>query len=91
MAKGLRVIVIPATQKIYMQAIEEGLVQTFIRAGAVVSTPTCGPCLGGYMGMRARQLQQQVRLQVKSASRQILDYKNRIRMEEQHESRRQSI
>ena len=40
MAKGLRVIVIPATQKIYMQAIEEGLVQTFIRAGAVVSTPT---------------------------------------------------
>ena len=51
-AKGLRVIVIPATQKIYMQAIEEGLVQTFIRAGAVVSTPTCGPCLGGYMGKR---------------------------------------
>ena len=43
MAKGLRVIVIPATQKIYMQAIEEGLVQTFIKAGAVVSTPTCGP------------------------------------------------
>ena len=52
-AKGLRVIVIPATQKIYMQAIEEGLVQTFIRAGAVVSTPTCGPCLGGYMGILA--------------------------------------
>ena len=52
-AKGLRVIVIPATQKIYMQAIEEGLVQTFIKAGAVVSTPTCGPCLGGYMGILA--------------------------------------
>ena len=52
-AKGLRVIVIPATQKIYLQAIEEGLVQTFIKAGAVVSTPTCGPCLGGYMGILA--------------------------------------
>lgn len=52
-AKGLRVIVIPATQNIYMQAIEEGLVQTFIKAGAVVSTPTCGPCLGGYMGILA--------------------------------------
>ena len=52
-AKGLRVIVIPATQKIYMQAIEEGLVQTFIKAGAIVSTPTCGPCLGGYMGILA--------------------------------------
>ena len=44
--KGLRCIVIPATQAIYLQAIEEGLVQTFIQAGAVVSTPTCGPCLG---------------------------------------------
>ena len=52
-ADGLRVIVIPATQKIYLQAIEEGLVQTFINAGAVVSTPTCGPCLGGYMGVMA--------------------------------------
>lgn len=52
-AKGIRVIVIPATQKIYMQAIEEGLVQTFIKAGAIVSTPTCGPCLGGYMGVLA--------------------------------------
>lgn len=52
-AKGLRVIVIPATQKIYLQAIEEGLVQTFVNAGAVVSTPTCGPCLGGYMGILA--------------------------------------
>ena len=48
-----RVIVIPATQAIYMQAIEEGLVQTFIEAGAIVSTPTCGPCLGGYMGILA--------------------------------------
>lgn len=52
-AKGLRVIIIPATQKIYLQAIEEGLVQTFVNAGAVVSTPTCGPCLGGYMGILA--------------------------------------
>lgn len=52
-AKGLRVIVIPATQKIYLQAIEEGLVQAFVNAGAIVSTPTCGPCLGGYMGVLA--------------------------------------
>ncbi len=52
-ASGLRVIVIPGTQKIYLQAIEEGLVQTFVNAGAVVSTPTCGPCLGGYMGILA--------------------------------------
>ena len=51
--KGVRCIVIPATQKIYLQAIEEGLVKTFIEAGAVVSTPTCGPCLGGYMGILA--------------------------------------
>ena len=52
-AKGLRVIVIPATQAIYLQSIEEGLTQTFIKAGAVVSTPTCGPCLGGHMGILA--------------------------------------
>lgn len=52
-AKGLRCIVIPATQKIYMQAMEEGLLKIFIEAGAVVSTPTCGPCLGGYMGILA--------------------------------------
>ncbi len=52
-AEGVRVIVIPATQAIYMQAIEEGLVQTFIQSGAIVSTPTCGPCLGGYMGILA--------------------------------------
>ncbi len=51
--KGVRCIVIPATQKIYLQAVEEGLVKTFIEAGAVVSTPTCGPCLGGYMGILA--------------------------------------
>jgi len=51
--KGMRCIVIPATQKIYMQAMEEGLLKIFIEAGAVVSTPTCGPCLGGYMGILA--------------------------------------
>ena len=52
-AKGVRVIVIPGTQKIYLDAIEEGLVRTFIEAGVVVSTPTCGPCLGGHMGVLA--------------------------------------
>ncbi|TAH64610.1 MAG: 3-isopropylmalate dehydratase large subunit [Anaerolineaceae bacterium] len=52
-AKGMRVIVFPATQKIYLQALEEGLLSTFIKAGAVVSTPTCGPCLGGHMGVLA--------------------------------------
>lgn len=52
--KGMRCIVIPATQAIYMQAMEEGLLKTFIEAGAVVSTPTCGPCLGGYMGILAQ-------------------------------------
>jgi len=50
---GLRLIVIPGTQKIYLQAMEEGLLRTFIEAGGVVSTPTCGPCLGGYMGVLA--------------------------------------
>lgn len=48
---GVRTIIIPGTQNIYLQAIEEGLVQTFVKAGAVVSTPTCGPCLGGHMGI----------------------------------------
>ncbi len=52
-AKNVRCIVIPATQDIYLQAIKEGLIETFIKAGAVVSTPTCGPCLGGYMGILA--------------------------------------
>ena len=52
-AKGVRCIVIPATQSIYLQAMKEGLLEIFIEAGAVVSTPTCGPCLGGYMGILA--------------------------------------
>jgi len=50
----LRLIIIPATQKIYRQAIDEGLTQIFIDAGAAVSTPTCGPCLGGHMGVLAQ-------------------------------------
>lgn len=52
-AKGLRVIVIPATQQVYLDAMKAGYIQTFIEAGAIVSTPTCGPCLGGYMGILA--------------------------------------
>ncbi len=52
-AKGIRVIVIPATQAVYMQCLEEGLLKIFIESGCVVSTPTCGPCLGGYMGVMA--------------------------------------
>ena len=50
-APGVRCIVIPATQAIYLQAMHEGLVDTFITAGCAVSTPTCGPCLGGHMGV----------------------------------------
>ncbi|HHX96838.1 MAG TPA: 3-isopropylmalate dehydratase large subunit [Clostridia bacterium] len=50
----VRVIVIPGTQELYLRAVKEGLVEIFIQAGAVVSTPTCGPCLGGYMGILAR-------------------------------------
>ena len=52
-AKGVRCIVIPGTQKIYLQALEEGIIKDLIEAGAVVSTPTCGPCLGGHMGILA--------------------------------------
>ncbi|WP_432662397.1 3-isopropylmalate dehydratase large subunit [Wukongibacter baidiensis] len=52
-AKGIRTIVFPATQKIYLQALKEGLIEIFVKAGAVVSTPTCGPCLGGHMGILA--------------------------------------
>ena len=52
-AEGVRCIVIPATQQVYLEAMQEGLLKTFIEAGAVVSTPTCGPCLGGYMGVLA--------------------------------------
>ena len=51
--KGLRVIIIPGTQQIYLDAMEAGFIKDFIEAGCVVSTPTCGPCLGGYMGVLA--------------------------------------
>ncbi|SMB93433.1 3-isopropylmalate dehydratase, large subunit [Thermanaeromonas toyohensis ToBE] len=50
----VRLIIIPGTQKIYAQAIEEGLITIFIEAGAAISTPTCGPCLGGHMGVLAK-------------------------------------
>lgn len=50
----VRTIIIPATQKIYLEAMKEGLLEIFIEAGAVVSTPTCGPCLGGHMGILAK-------------------------------------
>lgn len=53
-ASGVRVIIIPATQNMYIQAMKEGLINVFLQAGAVVSTPTCGPCLGGYMGVLAQ-------------------------------------
>lgn len=52
-APGVRVIIIPATQLIYKQCLELGYLETFIDAGCAVSTPTCGPCLGGYMGILA--------------------------------------
>ncbi len=52
-ADGIRCIVIPATQEIYMQCLKEGLAEIFIEAGAALSTPTCGPCLGGHMGVLA--------------------------------------
>lgn len=52
-ADGVRAIVIPATQEVYLQCIREGLTEVFIEAGAAVSTPTCGPCLGGHMGVLA--------------------------------------
>lgn len=53
-AKNVRCIIIPATQAVYLQMIEEGLAEQFVRAGCIVSTPTCGPCLGGYMGILAK-------------------------------------
>ncbi len=53
-AKGVRALIIPATQKIWMQAVKEGLMEIFVDAGCAVSTPTCGPCLGGHMGILAK-------------------------------------
>ncbi|MCK9572560.1 MAG: aconitase family protein, partial [Candidatus Omnitrophica bacterium] len=51
--RGLKLIIFPATQKIYLQAVQEGLAEIFVRAGGIFSTPTCGPCLGGHMGILA--------------------------------------
>jgi len=53
-ARRVRTIIFPATQEIYLQAMEEGLLRIFVESGAVVSTPTCGPCLGGHMGILAK-------------------------------------
>lgn len=53
-AKHVRCIVLPGTQAIYLQALREGLAEIFVEAGAVFSTPTCGPCLGGHMGILGR-------------------------------------
>ena len=53
MADGVRCIVIPATQKVWLQCVHEGLMDVFVNAHCVVSTPTCGPCLGGFMGILA--------------------------------------
>jgi 3-isopropylmalate/(R)-2-methylmalate dehydratase large subunit len=50
-SKGIKLIVIPGTQKIYLEAIKEGLVDTFIEAGGIFTMPTCGPCLGGHCGI----------------------------------------
>ena len=52
--KGIRCIVFPGTQKIYLQAIKEGIITDLVEAGAIVSTSTCGPCLGGHMGILAK-------------------------------------
>ncbi|HCG76629.1 TPA: 3-isopropylmalate dehydratase large subunit, partial [bacterium] len=49
--RQVRTIVIPATQKIYLEALKEGLMEIFISAGCIISPPTCGPCLGGHMGV----------------------------------------
>ena len=50
---GVRMIVIPASQEVYLQALQEGLLETFVKAGAIVGDPTCGPCLGGHLGLLA--------------------------------------
>jgi len=52
-APFVRCIILPGTQEIYLDALKEGLIETFVNAGAAFSTPTCGPCLGGHMGVLA--------------------------------------
>ena len=49
----MRCIIIPGSQQVYLEALTEGLIEIFVKAGAAVSTPTCGPCLGGHMGVLA--------------------------------------
>ena len=51
--KNVRTIIIPATPQVYADALKEGLLKIFIEAGAIISAPTCGPCLGGHMGILA--------------------------------------
>ena len=53
-ANRVRVMVVPATQKIFMQCIKEGLLEIFVEAGCAVNTPSCGPCMGGHMGVMAK-------------------------------------
>jgi 3-isopropylmalate/(R)-2-methylmalate dehydratase large subunit len=50
----VRLIILPGTQEIYLEALRKGFIETFVESGAAVSTPTCGPCLGGHMGILAR-------------------------------------
>jgi 3-isopropylmalate/(R)-2-methylmalate dehydratase large subunit len=52
-ARGVRMIVIPATQEVFLECARRGYTEIFVKAGAAVSTPTCGPCLGGHMGILA--------------------------------------
>ena len=52
-ARGVRVLIFPATQQVYLDAMKEGLLEIFVDAGAMVSPPICGPCLGGHMGILA--------------------------------------
>ena len=53
-ADNVRVMVVPATQKIYLQCILEGILETFVESGCAVNTPSCGPCMGGHMGVLAK-------------------------------------
>ena len=53
-ADGVRMLIVPATQKVYRRALSGGLIEIFMAAGAIVSAPTCGPCLGGHMGVLAK-------------------------------------
>ena len=53
-ASGIRAIILPGSQRVYKQCLKDGLLEIFINAGCVVSAPTCGPCLGGHMGVLAK-------------------------------------